>query len=125
MPKAKKPGEFAFKATSVTYEETAGGGVVRLNLEGKATGFGTVLGTMSLFGDARGAQSGRSTWSGAAYLDNGDVIQGSGDGFFQRAGKHKWRVRSLDRTSDGILLLTDGVISLDGRSYKGTLTEWS
>jgi hypothetical protein len=124
MAKERKQGEFAFKSTSVTYEGMSGGGVVRLNLEGTATGFGTVLGTMSLVGDAPGAQSGQSSWVGEAYLENGDVVQGSGAGFFNRIGKHKWRVRSVVRTSTGAVLLSDGVISLDGRSYKGTLSEW-
>jgi len=124
MAKVKKNGEFSFKSTSVTYEEMVGGGVVRLNLEGTASGFGTVLGTMSLFGDAPGAQSGESNWVGEAYLDNGDIVQGSGAGFFEKIGKHKWRVRSIVRVSTGALLLSDGVISLDGRSYKGSLTEW-
>lgn len=124
MAKSNKNGEFSFKSTSVTYEEMAGGGVVRLNLEGNASGFGTVLGTMSLYGDAPGAQSGQSAWAGEAYLDNGDVVQGSGSGFFQKSGKHKWRVRSIVRVSTGAVLLSDGVISLDGRSYKGTLKEW-
>jgi hypothetical protein len=125
MAKGKKAGEFAFKATSVTYEEMAGGGgAIQVNLDGKASGFGTVLGTMTLFGDAPGVQSGRSSWVGEAYLDNGDVIQGSGEGVFEQSGKHKWRVRSIVRTSNGTVLLSDGVISLDGRAYKGTLTPW-
>lgn len=124
MAKEKKQGEFSFKSTGVTYEEVTGGGVVRLNLEGTASGFGTVMGTMSLFGDAPGAQSGQSSWVGEAYLDNGDVVQGTGAGFFERSGKHKWRVRSVVRTSTGAVLLSDGVVSLDGRSYKGKLTDW-
>jgi predicted metalloprotease len=43
---------------------------------------------------------------------------------FEQSGKHKWRVRSIVRTSNGTVLLSDGVISLDGRAYKGTLTPW-
>ena len=126
MAKGSDQGKFSFKSTSVTYEDLAGGGgAVHVNLEGEATGFGTVLGTMSLFGDAPGAQSGRSSWVGEAYLPNGDVVQGTGDGFYEKSGKHKWRVRSVVRTSNGALLLSDGVISLDGRSYKGKLTQWS
>jgi hypothetical protein len=34
-------------------------------------------------------------------------------------------VRGLLRTSAGTVLLSDGVVSLDGRAYKGTLTEWT
>lgn len=126
MAKGKnKGGEFSFKSTSVTYNEIPGaGGETAINLEGTATGFGTVLGTMSLWSDGPGAESGRSSWVGSGYLENGEVVQGTGDGFYERTGKHKWRVRSVVRVSTGALLLSDGVISLDGRSYKGTLTEW-
>jgi hypothetical protein len=125
MAQEKKSGEFSFKATSVTYAETdGGGGAIALNLDGKATGFGAVLGTMTLYGDAPGVQSGRTSWVGEAYLANGDLLQGSGSGFFERSGKHKWRVRSVIRTSTGTVMLSEGVISLDGRTYKGTLKEW-
>jgi hypothetical protein len=121
----KKAAEFSLKSTSVTYNEIPGGGETEINLEGTATGFGTVLGTMSLWADGPGADSGRSSWVGSGYLENGEVVQGTGDGFFEKIGKHKWRVRSVVRVSSGALLLSDGVLSLDGRSYKGMLTEWS
>jgi hypothetical protein len=121
----KKAAEFSLKSTSVTYNEIPGGGETEVNLEGTATGFGTVLGTLSLWADGPGADSGRSSWVGSGYLENGEVVQGTGDGFFEKVGKHKWRVRSVVRVSSGALLLSDGVISLDGRSYKGMLTEWS
>jgi hypothetical protein len=126
MAKGKKSAGFSFKSTGVTYSETpSGGGAIQVNLEGSATGFGTVLGTMTLHSDAPGAQSGRSTWVGGAYLGKGGVVQGSGHGFFEQSSKHKWRVRSVIRTSTGAVLLSDGVISLDGRTYKGTLKAWS
>jgi hypothetical protein len=122
MADAKKGGEFSFKATSVAYVITDGGGANQINLEGKATGFGEVLGTLSLFGDAPMSQAGQSSWVGTAYLDNGDIVEGTGDGFFERSGKHKWRVRSIMRTSTGAVYVTDGTISLKGRTYKGTIT---
>jgi hypothetical protein len=125
MAKAKKSGEFSFKSTGVSYMETqGGGGANQVNLEGSATGYGTVLGTLTFYADAPGSQTGQTSWVGTAYLDNGDLVTGSGEGFFESSGKHKWRVRSVMRTSAGDLLLTDGVVSLDGRSYKGTLTRW-
>jgi hypothetical protein len=80
-----------------------------------------VLGTLSLFGDGPMAQSGPASWVGTAYLDNGDIIESTGTGFFERTGKHKWRVRSIMRGSTGLVYLTDGVISLKGRTYKGTM----
>ena len=79
---------------------------------------------MSLIADAPGAQSGQSSWVGEAYLDNGEIVGGSGAGFFESSGKHKWRVRSVVRTSSGDVLLSDGVLSLDGRTYKGNLSDW-
>lgn len=126
MPTAKKNLEFSFKSTSITYERLpGGGGVTHVNLEGTATGFGTVLGTLSFFADTMGAPGGRTHWVGTAYLDNGDEVHGASDGFWERSGKHKWRVRGTLPTSTGAVFQTDGVISLDGRTYKGTLSEWS
>jgi len=34
-------------------------------------------------------------------------------------------VRGLMRTSAGTTYTSDGVVSLDGRTYKGELTEWA
>jgi len=118
--------KFSFTSTGVIYsQEVDGNGAVQINLEGTATGFGTVLGTLTLFGDAPGAKTGRSSWVGTAYLENGDEVQGSSEGFYEPSGKHKWRVRGTLRTSTGAMFRSDGIISLDGRTYKGQLTEWS
>jgi len=122
MAEGKKSGEFSFKATSVAYVMTEdGGGANQLDLDGTASGYGEVLGTLSLFGDGPMAQSGPASWVGTAYLDNGDIVESTGTGFFERTGKHKWRVRSIMRGSTGLVYLTDGVISLKGRTYKGTM----
>ena len=122
MAEGKKSGEFSFKATSVAYVMTEdGGGANHLDLDGTASGYGEVLGTLSLFGDGPMAQSGPASWVGTAYLDNGDIVESTGTGFFERSGKHKWRVRSIMRGSTGLVYLTDGVISLKGRTYKGTM----
>jgi hypothetical protein len=124
MATGKKGTEFSFKSTGSTYALIpGGGGVTHVNLDGKATGFGTVIGTLSFFGDAPGAISGRTSWVGSAYLDNGDEVLGASEGFWEKSGKHKWRVRGLLRVSTGATYLSDGVVSLDGRTYKGTLSE--
>jgi hypothetical protein len=123
MATAKKSVNFAFKSTSVTYAEIPGGGVNHINLEGTATGFGTVLGTLSLYADSHGAKAGRTKWIGTAYLDNGEQVRSTSEGFWQESGKHKWRVRGTLCNSLGDVYQSDGVISLDGRTYKGTLTE--
>ena len=126
MPAAKKPVDFSFKSTSVTFQELDGGaGATHVNYEGKATGFGTVLGTLSFFSEAPGAQGGTTHWVGTAFLDNGDEVTGSSDGYWERTGNHKWRVRGLMRTSAGTTYTSGGVVSLDGRTYKGQLSEWA
>jgi hypothetical protein len=126
MPKSGKAMEFSFKSTSVTsVEAPGGGGVTHINLEGTATGFGTVLGTLSFFSDTQGATSGRTHWVGTAFLENGDEVYGSSTGVWERLGNHKWRVRGTLPTSAGAVYQTDGIVSLDGRTYKGTLQEWT
>jgi hypothetical protein len=124
MATSNKPATFSFKGTSVTYQPGPDGdGFASINCDGTATGYGTVLGTLSFFADAPGAKTGRTSWIGTAFLDDGTEVRGSSEGFYESAGKHKWRVRGLLRTSTGAMLLTDGEVSLKGRSYKGTLTE--
>ena len=114
------------KSTSVTASMSAGGGGAnQINLEGTATNFGTVIGTLTFLADAPGAKTGRNTWLGAGYLENGEILQGSGEGFYTEVGKHKWRVRSILRISNGSVLLADGEVSLEGRTYKGTLHDWT
>jgi hypothetical protein len=124
MAKEKTTVKFSFTSTGVTYSRGPDGSAAAINLEGTATGFGTVLGTLTLFGDAPGAKTGESTWVGTAYLDNGEEVQGTSEGFYEPAGKHKWRVRGTLRTSTGAMFNSDGIISLDGRTYKGNLTSW-
>lgn len=126
MSNTAKAMEFSFKSTSVTFVEApGGGGVTHVNLEGTATGFGTVLGTLSFFADTQGAVGGRTTWVGTAYLENGDEVNGSSAGVWERLGNHTWRVRGTLLTSAGAVYQSDGIVSLDGRTYKGTLQEWT
>jgi hypothetical protein len=110
-------------STSVSYSQDASGPMVRINVEGSATGFGVVLGTLTLRADTPGGQTGRASWMGEAFLENGELAQGMGEGFFEKAGKHKWRTRSIMRVSNGTVYKTEGLLSLEGRTYKGTLTE--
>ena len=118
-------GEFSFTSTSSTVSASPDGGAsTQVNLEGTASGYGTVLGTMTFFADEPGAKSGTTSWVGTGYLENGDQVGGLGQGVFQESGTHKWRVRSLIQISDGTVVLTDGEIALDGRTYVGTIHAW-
>lgn len=125
MTVGKAVSEFSMTSTGVTVTALeGGGGANHVNLEGTATGFGTVVGTLTFIADAPGAKCGTTSWLGAGYLEDGDIRQGSGEGVYEENGKHKWRVRSIVRIDDGSVLLSDGELSLEGRSYKGKLYEW-
>lgn len=125
MSIGKAVGEFSFTSTGVSISTTDSGGVAQaVNMEGTASGFGTVLGTMTFYAAAPGADGGRVTWNGSAYLENGDAVGGEGRGVFEKSGTHKWRIRSLMQVSDGTVLLSDGEISLENRTYSGSLYAW-
>ena len=47
------------------------------------------------------------------------------EGTWEECGKHQWRIRAVNKTSDGQTFAADGVLDLAGRSYKGKLLEWS
>ena len=125
MSVGKEAGEFSFTSTGVTVTSEPGGGVTQaVNLEGTATGFGTVLGTLTFYASAPGADSGFTTWAGSAYMDDGETVGGVGRGVFEKSGTNTWRVRAVMQVTGGPLLLSDGVVALEARSYTGKLYEW-
>ena len=121
MALGKEIGDFTFKITSVTHLDP---GNIQVNLDGTATNYGTVLATHS-FEFEPGAQTGTVLSESQAYLPNGDQSFGSGQGTFESAGGHTWRIRMIIRVSDGQVFATDGVLDLASRSYSGKLIEWS
>ncbi len=120
-------GEFTNSVTSSTFERQSGGGVqVVINIEGTATGFGTTNGTLTLAAAAPGTTSGSATYTGAAFLESGEVVGATGEGCWQQFdGEQKWRVRGINMTSNGAVLLSDGTLDLSNRSYNGTTNEWT
>lgn len=119
-------GEFSLTSTGVTViANPSGGGSNQVNVEGTATGYGTVVGTLTFQTDAPDAAGGSCTWAGQGYLEDGTSVGGAGQGVFTALGNHKWRVRLLMQISNGTLLVTDGEMSLDGRSYQGQICEWT
>lgn len=121
MSLGKEFGEFSFKLTSVTLTED---GANVLNYDGTATGFGTVLGTLTARGEPDTSR-GTMSWVGQGFLDNGTVIVGTAQGTYEMTGKHKWRVRGINQTSDGQNFASDGTIDLASRTYVGKLIEWT
>jgi len=125
MPIGKHVGEFSATSTSVTISTSTGGDLLQsMNVEGTATGYGTVRGTLTFHPDAPGVQSGKVTWVGTGYLENGEMVGGTGSGVFEQSAKQRWRVRVIMRISDGTVLLSDGELLLEGGTYRGSMYKW-
>jgi hypothetical protein len=116
----KQIGEFSFKIASARFiPGPAAGTVVECNCEGTATGFGTVLGT----GTFVVGKSGTSSWCGASYSDDGDIVTATGSGSQESIGKHRWRTSEFVQMSDGRALVAEGEFDLAARSWNGKLFE--
>jgi hypothetical protein len=123
MATGKALGEFSLKAITATYSPGPAGGVLsQVNWEGTATGFGTVFGTATFGGGPKGGSYSLCT---EAFMDNGDIMTGIGQGTFEAVGKHRWRTGGFMQLSDGRRIAGDGEIDLAARSWKGKLSEIS
>jgi len=123
MASGKAIGEFSFKAITATHSPGPAGSVLnQVNWEGTATGFGAVFSTVTYVG---GPKNGTFSECGTAYLDNGDGLNGIGQGTYESKGKHQWRTESFMQLSDGRRIRGEGEMNLASRSWKGTLYEMS
>ncbi len=122
MSIGKEIGQFSLKSTSVRYAEE--GESVEISYDGTATGYGTVLGTMTFRGGP-GAKTGACSWRGQGFLENGEVVSGIGEGTWEELGKHQWRTRLIVGTSDGRTHASDGKVDLATRSVTGKMFDWS
>ena len=122
MAIGKEIGEFSLKWISTSFAEEGGGGQV--HCDGTATGYGTVLGSLTWRGEP-GAKSGPLSWRGQGHLDNGDIVVGAGEGTWQEIGKHQWKTRLIVSVSDGTLFASDGRLDLATRTLTGKMLEWS
>ena len=123
MASGKQIGEFSFKfITSTNSPGPAGSVLNQFAWEGTATGFGAVFTTTISVG---GSKSGTFSECGTAYRDNGDGLNGIGQGTYESKGKHQWRTESFMQLSDGRRIRGEGEMNLASRSWKGTLFEMS
>jgi hypothetical protein len=122
MAIGKEIGEFKLKSITTSY--ALEGDTVEVNLDGTATGYGTVLGTLTFRGEP-GAKSGPLSWRGQGFLDTGDTVTGTGEGIWEEAGNHKWRTRMIVSTSDGKSHASDGLLDLKSRTLSGKMLDWS
>lgn len=119
-------GEFEFTSRGVTVSEpsSSGGGSLKVDYEGPATGYGFVASTMTFTVPEAGAKSGTVTANNVAWLENGDSMGGTVSGVFESSGTNTWRVRGMVIVSDGTVLLSEGEVSLADRTYKGKMYAW-
>jgi len=119
-------GEFEFTSRGVTVSEpsSGGGGSLKVDYEGPATGYGFVASTMTFTVQETGAKGGTVTANNVAWLENGDSVSGVVSGVFSSSGTNTWRVRGMVIVSDGAVLLSEGEVSLADRTYKGKMYAW-
>jgi hypothetical protein len=123
MASGKPIGEFSFKMVNQTnLPGPAGSVLVQVNFEGTGAGFGAIFDTSTFVG---GGRDGTFSQVGSAYLDNGDVLNGIGQGTYESKGKHRWSTKSTIQISDGRRLSSEGEIDLAARTWKGTLSDIS
>jgi len=122
MAIGREIGEFTLKSITTTY--ALDGASVAVNVDGTATGYGTVLGTMTFRGGPE-AKSGPLSWRGQGFLDNGEVVTGLGEGTWAEAGKHRWTTRLIVSTSDGKTHASEGLLDLKTRTLSGKMLDWS
>lgn len=124
MATGKQVGEFALKATSLTLTPGPGGSVlVQGNFDGPSAAFGAILRTATFV--SVGSKNGTFSVCAAAYLENGDVLTGNGQGAFESVGRHKWRTQELFHVSDGNILIAEGEIDLAAHTWIGKIFERS
>ena|ERR1700723_3098814 len=121
MASAKAIGKFSLKSiTSSIIPGPAGSLLNQVNWEGTGTGFGSTFLTATFVG---GSKDGTFSLNWVSFLDNGDGLNGSGQGTYESIGKNKWRVLNVADVSDGRRIRAEGEIDLATRSRKGKLFE--
>jgi hypothetical protein len=121
MAAGKAIGEFSLKIVTMTITSGPAGSVLnQVNLEGTATGFGSVFETATFIG---GNKDGTFSMVGQAFLENGEGISGIGHGTYESNGKNRWKAKGTIELSDGRRQSNEGEIDLAARSWKGTIHE--
>lgn len=121
MAFGKAIGEYSLKSVSSTQTVGPAGSIlIQVNWEGTATGFGELFSTATYVGGQKG---GTFSLVSAAYLDNGDALNGIGQGTYESSGKHRWNTKAIIDVSDGRRIAGVGELDLALRSWKGELFE--
>jgi hypothetical protein len=114
MATRKLIGEFSMKMINMTNTlGPAGSIIIQINFEGTATGFG---GTFDISTFIAGGKGGTFSQVRRAYLDNGETLNGIGQGSYESKGKHRWSTVSTIELSDGRRIARAGEIDLAART---------
>ena len=95
-------------ATITNTPGPAGSTLIQVNFEGTGTGFGEIFDTSTFIG---GGKDGTFSQVGAAYLENGEILNGLGQGTYESKGNHLWSTKSIIQISDGRRLASAGEIT--------------
>ena len=120
MALGKEIGEWSTKVTSSSFSDDG----ATVNIDGTATHFGTILGSLTFKGEP-GARGGALSYRGNAFLENGEEVGAVGEGAYEALGNHKWRTRLVITVSDGQIFASDGILDLATRSASGKNLDWS
>jgi hypothetical protein len=126
MALGKQTGAFAFKATSLTVTPGPGKAMtMQANFEGPQTGDVTAAayGTLTVVIEP-GAKTGPWRWCGVALLENGDNMNATGEGTWERTSPKAARYRGIAQFSDGSTAAVEADLHVDERSMAGKLYEW-
>ncbi len=123
---ANSIGEFELNHTGSAYLRNDEGVVVAYsNFEGTATGFGTVMGTLTVPLPEHGATSGTAVWTSQGFPPDRDPATAVGEGTWEQvAGQHTWKVNMPNvEISDGTRIRTEGLFDLQARTFNGEMFE--
>ena len=121
-------GEFALNHTGNVYVKNDDGVVVGyVNYEGTATGYGTVMGTMSFPLPESGATSGTCSWTAQGFPPDSAWTTSSGDGTWEQIeGRYAWKISlPVIEISNGTRIRTEGELDLEAKTLTGQMFEIS
>lgn len=124
MAIGKELGTFELRSTSFTLAPGKKKAVnVSANFEGRVTGVvdGSVITTMTV--ESKNAKDGKYKISSRCFLDNGEILDASGEGKTTHLGGHKWRVAGVADMSNGESYAVTGEINFADRLFTGAMYE--
>ena len=122
MAKGRELAEFTLQCSTATCTAgPAGSKLIAYNFDGEVSGgFGAIIATATI--DT--GNGGNMEFCGVMFRDDGRAFNSSATGTYQSIGIHRWSTDLLMHSSDGSVMLGEGVIDLASRSWRGHFFEW-